>query len=220
MMPLLMSGTPVLLGLLACKTEEKTEVYELGSLEVEHATDSGTEVVGADVITTEAFGYSRDGHALVYFAGQPGHSCEDVSEYLSGDGGDPSHILAPHTCEVSIKVENIYDAAGFSTSSKMEATVVLGCAFDEGAWEYGSMDQGDEGYFYSGPWWQGFPDSSFSLELSGGEGEDFEMTLEINDFDGSFSYEGFNDAVATGAVSGTLPVTWCEGMVDAQIFPG
>lgn len=52
---------------------------------------------------------------------------------------------------------------------------------------------------------------SFSLTLEGGDEGDFDLTLDMDDYNGSFIYdtENADPDPGSGAVTGSATVTWC-----------
>lgn len=201
----------MILLILACGTPEKEAETNLGTITADRAGEA------ADVLAAAGFGYSGQGKAILVFTGNPDATCAGVASLLtSKDPVDPTDILQQHSCEFTTLMT--YDGTKVTVEDdKLAATVALSCAMDEGEWNLETRDQGDKDYFYSGPYWQGHPES-FSLSLSGGEGEDFAMDLEMSDYSGNFIYESLDAAPASGAVAGSVQFTWCPDLSQAAIY--
>ncbi|HNC94868.1 MAG TPA: hypothetical protein PKY30_02050 [Myxococcota bacterium] len=195
--------------LLACTAGKDTGAdTELGKIVADRAGET------AAVNVPVAFGYHFGGKALFFFGGNPSGTCEDAAEYLKSSIFDPSDLLAAGTCQASILMN--YDGAEVSYEDDLaNVTLSLGCAMDSGSWVFETRD--DEDYYYSGSWWQGHPDS-FSITAGPGEGQDYVISMDMDQYTGNFIYEELEAAPATGTVSGSFSATFCEDLKYADIF--
>lgn len=191
--------------LLACTQDKAVTAIDLGSIIADRADES------AEVSAAAAYGYNDRGAALVFLTGNPEASCELVAEYLSTSGvWDTSQIMKAGSCQFYATLK--YDGAPVEIKDDLlSAFPGFGCAMDEGEWV------AEDDYLYSGPYWQGSPDG-FSLGLSGGNGKEYELSLEMYNYTGNFIYENMDAAPATGAVVGTMPLQWCADLDQATIF--
>jgi hypothetical protein len=197
--------------LLACAPENASFDTFLGMVTAEIDEGDGLRSVDAELQAVGAYGYSSDGKAVFYLSAKAA-GCDTVAAYLSGDG-DQSAVMEEHSCEFMVTVYKDYNSAGTSiVDDKLAAGVFINCAMDTGSWEANS---------YTGPWWAGYPESAFSLGMVGGEGQDFELSIDMSGFSGSWSHSGsLTEAPATGTLKGTVLVEWCEAMSESSLFPG
>lgn len=168
----------------------------------------------ADVRNAKAFGVNTGGKAAVLVVPNPDATCDDAATYLSGPSGDwnPEVVNGVGVCNLYVYLP---EYAGDTTiqDDAAAATVVLNCAMDDGTWIYEERDDGDVGYYYDGPWWIGSPDG-FELSLSGGDDEDFALSVAMDAYNGSFTYDVENPDPdpGTGAVAGETVAEWCPDM--------
>lgn len=208
----------LLLMMIACGGKEDSGVDPvLGTVTAERDGET------ADAEAQSAFGYNRDGRAVIYLSPNPDTTCADVGTYLSGPDAewDPSVVNAAGKCSVFFQVT--YEGAEVSYSDDpVNALIALNCAMNEGSWVLEQRD--DYGYYYSGPWWQGSPTTAaeggagYAMTLSGGEGDDFQFSLDASSYSGNFIYESMEDAPASGAVAGTGTATWCDDIGLSVFF--
>jgi hypothetical protein len=84
---------------------------------------------------------------------------------------------------------------------------------DSGEWLW-SDESGTEGYFYSGPWWQGSPET-FSIELVGSKEEGYSLDLTMDTYSGQFIYdlEHMDPDPGSGAVAGVVEAEYCDQLI-------
>ncbi len=202
--------------ILACEKDDTGVEYGIleGTINIE---DGETAILEA----TNVFGYDQGGVAVVYFAGNSAATCEDVVAHLdSGDSADPTSLFDDDSCNLFAQIQD-FDSGGSSYDSNFDGdtwtkvTWALNCALGDGDFEYEYIGQ-DSGYYWSGRWWQGGPDT-WNLTASGGGGDGIVIEAEMNDYDGDYIYE-FEDATASGLVSGTTLATWCEELSETGFF--
>lgn len=197
----------MILGLLlACADENAGGGYTLTG-----TVESAGSV--ADVRNAVAFGVNAGGKAALFVSPNPDATCDDAGTFLGGPGEDwsPAVVNAAGYCNVYVSIPS-YEGSIAVEDDMASATVVLGCAMDDGEWVQ-ERHEDDEGYFYDGPWWQGSPEA-FSITVEGGDDADFAVELEMHDFSGQFIYDTVNTDPdpGTGTVSGTVTASWCADM--------
>lgn len=209
----------MLLLLLGCGGKnggDDGDASPLGTIVAERAGEA------ADVLPGAAFGFDSpsNGKALVYLSSNPDVTCDQMATVLEGpsaDEWDPAVILPPGTCSMFLYATYDGDGAWDIAPGEMsvDALVVYNCAMDDGEW----VESGDceGGFCYSGHYWQGSP-QAFSVTLSGGDGADYALSLETDQYAGGFTYESFDDAPASGRVAGELDVGWCPGFGTSSYF--
>ncbi len=184
-----------------------------GSIEI-----TGEDLTGA-IDIQQAFGFNADGVAVLYLSSSASATCDDVVADLGTENVDPSaNFLAGH-CNVTVKID--YDGVSASLSSADGGLVEptsLDCTLGDGAFEWGTQG-GYSGYYWSEERWIGSPDT-WSVGLTGGEGDDFLAELSMDGFsNGYFQDEGaFVNYAATGQVAGDVHVSWCAGIASTTIF--
>ncbi len=208
----------ILALLMACAGEKDGEDELSGVAGTVSAERVGatTETVTATVETMQAFGVNTNGVVAVLLSPNADATCADAATYLEGPGDDwsPEVITGVGTCSVYVRAN--YDGGPLETGDATVATVSLNCAMGEGEWVHEERDEGDIGYYYEGAWWIGSPDG-FELTIDGGDGEDFAVSLAMEQYNGSFTYdvEYPDPDPASGAVSGEATATWCADMGPA-----
>ena len=176
----------------------------------------GGGAVSADVSTGAAFGVNTGGEAVLVLTPNADATCADAASWLLGDDEDwsPEAIIPEGTC--GLYVRGAYEGSLSVEDDATAVTISLACAMDTGEWVYEERDDGDIGWYFDGAWWVGSPDT-FSLSVEGGDDADYDVTLDMDGYSGSFTYDVENpdpDA-ATGAVGGNAPATWCPDLGPA-----
>jgi hypothetical protein len=190
--------------------------------------------VTADFAIYKAFGFDQGGSLIMYLSSTPEASCETVTQYLNvgrGDPYDPVSVMSGGTCNMLLEVPATVGYEGELTWTRSEgdggideisATSAIECAMGTGAFEVTTLSENDDpDYYWTGDnahWWQGTV-VGYSLELSGGGGEPYEVSLDISTLKGGFVREGFagNDP-ASGNVSGTIQAEWCTSLGSTGLF--
>lgn len=199
------------LVLVSCVKDDTGQDY--GILEGELAFDDG-EV--AAIAGHRAFGFDRNGQVLLYFASNNAATCAGVAEELQwGEPTDPSDLFSAGHCNVYAMVNDYSGSEVTISSDRLRVTWALNCTIGEGAWNW-EVRGNDSGFYWSGRWWQGDPET-WTITLSGGGGDDFVADVQMNDYDGDYSYE-FIEATAEGLVSGTALVEWCDDLGESDLF--
>ena len=175
-------------------------------------TDAG------DVATAGGSGFAFDspsnGQLAMFIPGASSATCSDVGRALSNDRElDPGVLTPSGTC--SIFLYAAYTAPDATTWFAGPATVVLNCAFGDGAWSQ-SADC-DDGYCYSGHFWTGAP-GTFDVTVSGGDGADYAVDVDLSLFSGQFPYESQDTAPLDGEVSGAGEASWCPDIGESAYF--
>lgn len=193
------------------------------------------ESVGADFAIYHAFAFDQAGSLIMYLSSTPTATCESVSTYLNvgrGDPIDPVDVFTGGTCNMLVEVpaETVgYEGSLNWTRSEADGGIdeiatasVIECAMGDGAFEVTTLSDGDEpDYYWTGGtarWWQGTV-VDYSLQITGGDGSPYDVTMEIAALKGGFPHEGFsgNDP-ATGNVSGTIQAEWCTPLASTGLF--
>lgn len=201
----------MLLLLAACADDPKAEPALGGAITAE----SGE--VG-ELRAASAFGATSGDRAGVMVSPNPDTTCDDAAAYfgLGGEDFNPEVVSGEGVCNLYARVDG-YDAAGVTLDEvDAVATLSLNCAMDTGAWAWVERSDEYDGYYYSGPWWVGSP-SGYALTLSGGDGDDLALTVSMDTYTGYFPYDDESPEAdpATGAVSGSVAVTWCPDIAPA-----
>lgn len=161
-----------------------------------------------------AFDSPTNGQLALYIPGSRTATCADVGRALSNDRDlDPGVLTPPGTC--SIFLYAAYTAPEATTWTDAPATVVLNCAFGDGAWAQSADCDG--GFCFSGDFWTGAP-GVFTATVSGGDGADYAVDLDLSSFSGQFPYESQETAPLDGAVSGTGSAAWCTDIGQSAYF--
>jgi hypothetical protein len=206
---------PVLLTLLlpACDKDDTAVEYDLLAGEI--STDDGE---AATISGVKAFGYDAGGTAVLYFSPNSAATCADVTEYLAdGSRFDPSNLFMGRHCNVFAAISG-FTGEGSYAAGDASVTWNLTCTFGDGSFSTSGTGQ-DYGYYWSGRVWQGSPDD-WTLELSGGGGSPLVADVEMNNYGGSYIYEGFVSADASGLVSGLTQLEWCADLSETPFFGG
>jgi hypothetical protein len=196
-------------------TPDDAPVFVEGTISVEGQGASG------DVAGRKAFAYAVAGRGVVYIASNGLATCEDTVEYLSARGAfDPSAtLMLPGHCNISFAfnydAEAGFEGAAYDYSSRLDGLTNLGCAMGEGVWVYESRQE-ESDYYYNGRWWQGSP-TDYDVVVHG-EGTSLSLELDLRTYSGGFIYEGLENFVANGSVTGTIDAEWCENLRNTPIF--
>ena len=161
-----------------------------------------------------AFDSPSNGQLAMYIPGASSATCSDVGRTLANDRElDPTVLTPAGTC--SIFLYAAYTAPEATTWAAAPATVVLNCAFGDGAWSQSADCDG--GYCFSGHFWTGAP-GAFDATVSGGDGADYAVELDLSLLSGQFPYESQDTAPLEGAVSGTGEAVWCSDIGESAYF--
>jgi len=205
---------PILVSLVLVSCDKGDTGMDYGILEGELILADGPT---ATVVAYKAFGVDRNGKALLYFTSSESATCAGVAEFLAwGEPTDPTALFSPGHCNVSA-VLSVYDGSEVTINSgEFAVTWNLTCVLGDGAWNWEERGN-DDGYYWSGRTWSGGPDT-FTLTVSGGGGDDFVADVEMNDYSGNYIYESFDNVAASGLVSGTTLVEWCDDMSETPLL--
>jgi hypothetical protein len=202
--------------LAACGDKDDTGSADgpMGEIVAARAGESATVENGS----VYAFNSASNGKLVLYLGANAGLSCEDVGVALDGPeepDWDRAAFLPPETCSVFAYVD--FDAAGvtWSAADSVAATLSVSCAMDPGSWEQSEDCLGS--YCYTGHYWQGNP-TTFQFGASGGDGEDVEWSVDMDGYDGQFTYESLEAAPASGHVAGSGTATWCPDIGQSSWF--
>lgn len=178
---------------------------------------------GETATMSEGVGWGFDsptnGKAVLYFAANAALSCAELGAALGGPEDpdwDRSALLPPETCALFAYID--YDAAAgvsWTEADTVAATLSVSCAMDPGTWEQSDDCLGS--YCYTGHYWQGNP-TDFTLAASGGSGADYAVDLEMDGYDGHFTYETIDPAPAGGRVAATTTAGWCADIGQTSWF--
>lgn len=187
-----------------------------GSISVLEADATGT------VEFFHAYGIDQGGKAMIYISSNPDFNCDMAVEVLSDQGPsfDPTGYYAPGTCDLFIRLASDYtgDISG-SDDPILRAGMTLNCFTGDGVFQWENrVDGGDDGYYWSGRKYQAYP-TIYSFAMSGGDGSDYTIDLDFQEYLGSFPDEGeFTQYTATGAITGTVTAKWCSDLGSADRF--
>lgn len=173
--------------------------------------------VSALVSTGSAFGVNTAGEMVLVLSPNPDATCDDAATWLLGGDDDwsPEAVVPVGTC--GLYLSGAYESGPLTVEDDATAvTISLACAMDDGEWVYEERDDGDVGWYFEGPWWVGSPDG-FSLTVDGGDEADYDVSLDMDGYSGSFSYDVENPDPdsASGAVSGSTTAEWCTSLGPA-----
>jgi hypothetical protein len=171
-----------------------------------------------DVATAGGTGFAFDsvsnGQLALFIPGASSATCSDVGRSLANDRElDPGVLTPAGTC--SIFLYAAYSAPESTTWFAAPATVVLNCAFGEGSWSQSADCDG--GYCFSGHFWTGAP-GTFEATVSGGDGADYSVDLDLSRFSGQFPYESLETSPLEGEVSGAGEAIWCPDIGESAYF--
>lgn len=188
-------------GLLAgCSGEEKAGPTLTG---VVSAGGSSGEVRPGAAWATEF-----DGELFLVVYPVADASCEDAGDALGNDPDwQPTAVYEAGGCSMSVHDPEFDGSLTVTDGTILDATVSVSCAMDDGEWE----DQGgDDGWQYSGPWWQGSPET-FSLTVTA-EGDNYHLTVAMDTYSGQFIYDLENPEPdpGAGAVTGDVAAQPCD----------
>jgi hypothetical protein len=167
--------------------------------------------------TLSAFGVNTAGEVALVLSANANATCDDAVDFLTDGGEDwnPEAITPVGACSVYLR--GSYDGTPLDVvDDAATIQVALNCAMDTGEWVYEERGAGDIGWYFDGAWWIGSP-QSFSLQLSGGDGEAYSLSLTMDDYTGSFTHDTENPDPdpASGEVTGTTEISWCPEMGPA-----
>jgi hypothetical protein len=182
----------------------------------------------AEVAIYKAFGWDVDGKGMWYLSSSPNASCDAVVDYLTLGQVDPTDIWEPGTCNITLIVNptgpDAQDYEGelsFTDETEFQSSWNVRCAMGEGAFEWGKRDEGasaeDEDYFWTGFEWTGAPEV-FSANISGDKDSSYELTMELDVFDGSNPVILGTKFPADGQVTGSIEAEACN-LYNTQVFP-
>jgi hypothetical protein len=132
-----------------------------------------------------------------------------------GNRVDPTLLFLGGACNLFGYVQSWDGSEATWTSDPVAVTWALNCTIGDGAFAWEERGD-DDGYYWSGRYWQGAP-QQWTLTLSGGGGEAIEADIEMNDYDGDYIYE-FTEATATGLVSGAVRASWCPDLAETPFL--
>lgn len=168
----------------------------------------------AEVTALSAFATTVGSKAAVVVSPNPDSTCDDAVAYFSGEGDSDFNsetVSAAGYCNLYIRIDAYEEGAVMEDST--DATVSLNCAAGEGEWVYEERNDGYKGWYFSGPFWVGSP-TGVTLSLSGEEGGDLTLDIEMSEYSGRFPYDEDNPEAdpATGEVKGAVVAEWCEDL--------
>ena len=210
----------VSLALVACGSgdDDAGGVDIAGSFGIVDST--GAEEATGTVEGQRGFGVSVSDVALVYISSSSDASCGDLSGYLDsvGEPYDPSSLFAADRCNLLMLISDGYPAEGREfVDDPYGATWSINCTLGEGEFVYEERDTGDWDYYWSERQWQGNA-QEWSASLTGGDGSEFAFEMSLSEMNGNFPYESFESFPASGSVSGTATLEWCDDLSSAALI--
>lgn len=170
----------------------------------------------ADMSSGVAYAAELAGEIMVAIFPRSDATCAYAGAELAAGDPDwnPANVHQPGACGLIIQAP--YDGGlSLTGATIVDATVTLNCAMDSGEWEYreGTSLYYD-GYYYTGPWWQGSPES-FDLEISGSEADGYTVSASMDAYSGRFLYDldDMENDPATGSIVGTTTATHCDDLI-------
>lgn len=200
---------------LACTGEtESGDLGVAGTLTAERVGET-TVTVEAEMSTLTAFGVNTNGQAAILLSSSADATCADAADYLLSNSSDLSpELLTPvGACSTYIHLSAYDGTAVEYVDDAASATIALNCAMGDGEYVHEERDDGDVGWYFDGAWWQGTP-TGFTLSVEGGDESDLTVSLDMSNYNGSFTYDvEYSDPdPAEGDVTGTATVSWCPDM--------
>jgi hypothetical protein len=196
--------------IMACGPEAILPMLE-GSL-----TPEGHDVSGA-FYGYKAFGFDNEGTLVVYIASQKEADCATVSQFMrsTADPIDPSLLFEPQSCNLMLKTAGYEDSWEAEDDRMESASSAISCTMGDGEWIYETGP--DNGYYWSGNWWAGFP-IEYKWSVSGNRDSEYVIDIEMSVFEGSFPREEFSRYPALGMVSGVVTVEVCTELGQSEHF--
>jgi hypothetical protein len=212
----------IALSITACDKVEDTGTA--GSLEPQL---SGTiSIIGQDaegrVEVFHGFGIDQGGTVLMYLSSNPNLTCQDAAEMLGDHEGpfDLGEYIVGGTCDIFIRKDDYTGELSFTDDPFGRAGFTINCFTGDGSFEFENRsDGGDDGYYWSGRKWQGYP-TVYSYSITGGSEAAYTVDLDLREYAGGFPDEGLDSYVATGDVVGTVNVEWCPELGRTPAFSG
>lgn len=170
----------------------------------------------AALVGAHGFGFDSpsNGQLALYVPGAADATCSDVARSLSNDRElDPTVLTPAGTCSMFLYAA--YTPPEATTWFAAPATVVLNCAFGDGTWSQSADCDG--GYCFSGDFWTGAP-GTFDVTVSGGDGADYAVDLDLSLFSGQFPYASQETVSIEGEVVGTGDAAWCTDIGQSAYF--
>jgi hypothetical protein len=172
-----------------------------------------------DVAFYHAFAMDAGGRFAAYLSSTPGVTCDDVVGYLTqtDEPEDPTGFFSGGSCDLFVKFSSGWEGAKSATNDPIAgAGLTFSCAMGEGSFVLEERDENDIDYYWSGRWWQGYP-QEYRYDFAA-EGDSYVLDMEFSSYDGGFIYESPQSVPATGAVSGTITAERCEGIATTVAF--
>lgn len=195
----------LLITLVACEPDEVEALAPLSG-EITSNGESGELVGGA------GYAAERDGRIVVVVYPRSDVTCELAGEDLGagGEDWDASVVQEAGKCSMSI-IADYEGELQVSGGTLFEATVSVSCAMGDGTWEFREQEgYNGAGYFYSGAWWQGSPET-FDLSVTGDEEAGYTFEVAMDTYTGQYIYdlEEADPDPGEGAVSGGMALEPC-----------
>ena len=177
------------------------------------------EGMAGEVALYRGFGFDAGGTMLAYLSSNPAADCGMIYDYLlvQDTPYDPTGTVLPGTCDIFMRLSAYEGSAAGEDDPMAAAGLVINCALGDGAFELQTRDGQDTDYYWTGDWWQGRP-TDFAFALSGGDGSDYDLSLEMSAYAGNFIYEDMTDRPGTGAVTGAMTIEWCTDLGSTGLF--
>ena len=171
----------------------------------------------------KAYGIDQGGRVMLYLSSNPDLTCPMAAELLSTHDGpfDPTDYIVGGTCDFFIKKDE-YDGVEmtFTDDPFGRAGWAINCFTGDGAFEFQDRtDGGDDGIYWTGRKWLGYP-TVYSYTITGGNEEPYTLQLDLQEYDGGFPEEGLDSYPATGSVVGTVEAQWCPDLGRTSSFSG
>ncbi len=222
MRPLLLSLPAV--TLLACSGESDSG-GTVASLEPQVSGDITIIDQNAEgrVEIFRGFGIDQGGRVMMYLTSNPDLTCDMAADLLTShdDPFDPTGYIVGGTCDFFVKKDE-YDGVEmtFTDDPFGRAGWAINCFTGNGAFEYQDRtDGGDDGIYWTGRKWQGYP-TVYTFTITGGNEADYQLSLDFQEYDGGFPEESLDNYPATGRIQGTIDVEWCPDLGRTTSFSG
>ena len=146
--------------------------------------------------------------------------CDDITEHLQSHSGayDPSDVLVGGACDIYYKISSEFDGDFDAANDPFAAAgMAINCFMGDAEWVLETRDSDDTDYYWQGDHWQGHP-TAYDLSIVGGGESNYELEIEMTEYDGNFIYDDFDNDPSSGVVSGTIELEWCPGLGTTPLF--
>ena len=192
----------LLLSLLACNSTPEG-VSLTGDIALDDIDEQG------EIAVLSAYGLAQDGKLIAYLSSAPDVSCADMVAHLTpGDNtDDPTTVFDDNHCNLFMSLPDWDDGFAATDDPLALAGFSITCPLGEGEFVFEERDTGDTDFYWSGPYWQGHP-QSYDIAITPSE-DGYEMTMDMTDYTGHLIYESLEDYDATGITTGEMAIVEC-----------